>query len=226
MHSSSSQQQTKDLSPLERMIQQQVVERGIRDERVLKALRSVPREVFFPEENRRAAYADRAAPIGHGQMISQPYMVALMTQRLDLRPDSKVLEIGTGSGYQTAVLSRLAGDVYSVERVKPLLDAAFERVLGLGARNVHFRLGDGTLGWPEHAPFDRILITAGAPRLPRDLLLGQLKEDGIAVLPIGPNDEQMLVSVRKRGDDLESTDIVPCRFVKLIGQEGWEPEAR
>ena len=215
-------QNATEVSPLERMIQQQVVERGIRDERVLDALRAVPREQFFQEESKQSAFADRAAPIGHGQTISQPYMVALMSQRLDLRPQHRVLEIGTGSGYQTAILCHLAGDVYSVERVKPLLDAAFERVLGLGLRNVHFRHGDGTLGWPEAAPFDRILVTAGAPELPRNLLLGQLKDGGIAVLPVGPQDDQMLVEVRRQGEQLKVTDVCPCRFVKLIGQEGWE----
>jgi protein-L-isoaspartate(D-aspartate) O-methyltransferase len=215
-------QNATEVSPLEKMIQQQVVERGIRDARVLDALRAVPRELFFPEESRKAAFADRAAPIGHGQTISQPYMVALMTQRLDLRPDHRVLEVGTGSGYQTAVLCHLAGDVYSVERVKPLLDAAFERVLGLGLRNVHFRHGDGTLGWPEQAPFDRVLITAGAPEMPRNLLLGQLADGGVAVLPVGPQDDQMLVEVHRRGGELKVVEVCPCRFVKLIGQEGWE----
>jgi protein-L-isoaspartate(D-aspartate) O-methyltransferase len=209
-------------SPLERMIQQQVVQRGIRDERVLNALRSVPRENFFLRESRGEAYADRAAPIGHGQMISQPYMVALMTWRLDAHPQHKVLELGTGSGYQTAILARLAGQVYSIERVKPLLDAAFERVLDLGLRNTHFRHGDGTAGWPDAAPFDRILITAGAPDVPRELLLGQLVDGGLAILPIGPEDDQMLVEVRRTGDTLTTTEICPCRFVKLIGQEGWK----
>jgi protein-L-isoaspartate(D-aspartate) O-methyltransferase len=209
-------------SPLERMIQQQVVQRGIRDERVLNALRSVPRENFFLRESRGDAYADRAAPIGHGQMISQPYMVALMTWRLDAHPQHKVLELGTGSGYQTAILARLAGEVYSIERVKPLLDAAFERVLDLGLRNAHFRHGDGTAGWPEAGPFDRILITAGAPEVPRELLLSQLVEGGLAILPIGPEDEQMLVEVRRDGDTLKTAEICPCRFVKLIGQEGWK----
>lgn len=204
------------------MIQQQVVQRGIRDERVLNAMRSVPRELFFLRESRGEAYADRAAPIGHGQMISQPYMVALMTWRLNVQPEHKVLELGTGSGYQTAVLARLAAQVYSVERVKPLLDAAFERVLDLGMRNVHFRHGDGTVGWPEAAPFDRILITAGAPEVPREFLLGQLKEGGLAVLPVGPEDEQMLVEVRREANDLKVSEICPCRFVKLIGQEGWK----
>jgi protein-L-isoaspartate(D-aspartate) O-methyltransferase len=215
-------QKVTEMSPLERMIQQQVVERGIRDERVLDALRAVPREQFFQEESKQSAFADRAAPIGHGQTISQPYMVALMSQRLDLRPQHRVLEVGTGSGYQTAVLCHLAGDVYTVERVKPLLDAAFERVLGLGLRNVHFRHGDGTLGWPDVAPFDRVLITAGAPELPRNLLLGQLKDGGIAILPVGPQDDQMLVEVRRNGNELKVTEVCPCRFVKLIGEEGWE----
>jgi len=210
-------------SPLERMIRQQLVDRGIRDERVLAAMRAVPRDLFFPQAGRREAYADRAAPIGHGQMISQPYMVALMTQRLDLRPQHRVLEIGTGSGYQTAILARLAGEIYSVERLKPLLDDAFDRLLGLNIRNVHFRFGDGTKGWPEAAPFDRILITAGAPELPRNLLLNQLKEDGIAIVPVGPHDEQMLLEIRRQGDELKTVDVCPCRFVKLIGQEGWEP---
>jgi protein-L-isoaspartate(D-aspartate) O-methyltransferase len=211
-------------SPLERMIQQQVIERGIRDPRVIEALRAVPRDLFFSKDKRREAYADRSAAIGHGQTISQPYIVALMTQRLELRPDHKVLELGTGSGYQTAILAKLAGEVYSVERVKPLLDDAFERLHGLGIRNVHFRFGDGTTGWPQASPFDRMMITAGAPKIPEELLLTQLKDGGVAVLPYGPHEEQMLVQVRRQGDNLQSTDICPCRFVKLIGKEGWEGE--
>jgi protein-L-isoaspartate(D-aspartate) O-methyltransferase len=135
-----------------------------------------------------------------------------------------VLELGTGSGYQTSILCHLAGQVYSIERVKPLLDVAFERILGLGLRNVHFRHGDGTLGWPEEAPFDRILVTAGAPELPRNLLLANLAEGGVAVLPVGPHEEQMLVEVRREGNDLTVTDVCACRFVKLVGQEGWKKE--
>ena len=215
-------QKLSEWSPLERMVQQQVVERGIRDERVIEALRTVPRDRFFPGETQDEAYADRAAPIGHGQTISQPYIVALMTHHLDVQPGHTVLELGTGSGYQTAILARLAGEVYSIERVKPLLDEAFERVLSLGVRNVHFRHGDGTLGWPERAPFDRILIAAGAPALPTALLQRQLKDGGVAVLPVGPQDEQMLVEVRRRGDRLDTTEVCPCRFVKLIGDEGWK----
>ena len=208
------------------MIRQQIIERGITDERVVNALRSVPRDRFFQGELVKEAFADRAAPIGHGQTISQPYIVALMTERLSLQPQHKVLEIGTGSGYQTAVLARLAGEVYSVERVKPLLDAAFHRLLDMGIRNVHFRFGDGTLGWPEAAPFDRILIAAGAPDVPRELLLSQLKDGGLAVLPIGDEDEQMLVAVKRTGQELVKQDICACRFVKLIGHEGWQGEGQ
>ena len=218
------QQQLAQGTPLERMIQQQVVERGIRHERVLQALRKTPREQFFPDELRADAYADRAVPIGFGQTISQPYIVALMTHHLDVQPEHKVLELGTGSGYQTAILCRLAGEVFSIERLKPLLDAAFERVLALGFHNVHFRHGDGTLGWLEQAPFDRIVIAAGAPVIPATLLLSHLRDGGIAVVPVGPQDKQMLVRVRRRGDRLESTDICPCRFVKLVGEEGWKSD--
>jgi protein-L-isoaspartate(D-aspartate) O-methyltransferase len=211
----------KEITRLETMIQQQVIERGIRDERVISALRRVPRDRFFPAGSKDEAFADRAAPIGHGQTISQPYMVALMTQRLDIGVNHKVLEIGTGSGYHTAILAQLAGEVYTIERLKPLLDQAWERLMDMQVRNVHFRHGDGTLGWTEEAPFDRILIAAGAPELPRKLLMEQLKEGGIAVVPVGPQDEQMLVEIRRSGSELISTDVCPCRFVKLIGSEGW-----
>jgi protein-L-isoaspartate(D-aspartate) O-methyltransferase len=206
------------------MIQTQVIDRGIRDERLLAAMRSVPRDRFFPEESRTQAFADRATAIGFGQTISQPYIVALMTQRLEVEANHKVLEIGTGSGYQAAILAKLAAEVYTIERIKPLLDEAWERVMELGIRNIRFRLGDGTAGWTDAAPFDRIIITAGAPQLPRQLLLSHLKEDGIAVLPIGAMDEQMLVQIRRRGEKLETTDISPCRFVKLIGEEGWKED--
>lgn len=206
------------------MIQQQIINRGIRDPRVIQAIRDVPRERFFPIEAANEAHADRAAPIGHGQTISQPYIVALMTERLDVQPTDRVLDIGTGSGYQAAILAHLAAKVYTIERVKPLLDEAFERLMELNLRNIHLRHGDGTLGWIEEAPFDRILIAAGAPQLPRALLLNQLKEGGLAVLPVGSRDEQMLVSVERRGSELVSTEICPCRFVRLIGQEGWAAE--
>lgn len=214
----------RELSPIEWMIRTQVVDRGIDDAHVIEAMRRVPRDRFFKPGSTDLAYADQAAPIGHGQTISQPYIVALMTQRLELRPEHKVLEIGTGSGYQTAILSRLAQEVYSVERVKPLLDEAFERLLELECRNVHFKYADGSLGWPEKAPFDRILIAAGAPKLPRQLLLSQLKAGGKAVLPIGPHEEQMLTEVTRVGDELITKDVCACRFVKLIGEEGWSKD--
>ena len=209
------------MTPQEQMIRQQIIERGIKDERVIAGLRAIPRERFFLSDSKEAAYADRAASIGHDQTISQPYMVALMTARLQVSPEHKVLEIGTGSGYQTAILCKLAREVYSIERIKPLLDEAFERLLSLEIRNVHFRFGDGTRGWPEAAPFDRILIAAGAPKLPEAFLKSQLTDGGIAVLPVGPADEQMLIEVVRDGDKLISSDICACRFVKLIGAEGW-----
>jgi protein-L-isoaspartate(D-aspartate) O-methyltransferase len=210
-----------EMSDQERMIQQQIIDRGIRDQRVIAAMRAVPRDRFFPSTNRAEAFADRAAPIGHGQTISQPYIVALMTQRLSIEPAHRVLEIGTGSGYQTAILAQLAGEVFTVERVKPLLDAAWERLMSMGIRNVHFRHGDGTTGWPDAAPFDRLVITASAPELPEQLLRTQLIDGGIAVLPFGRGENQMLIEVRRDGNRLDTADVCPCRFVRLIGQEGW-----
>ena len=211
----------KEATRQETMIQQQVIQRGIRDEPVLAALRGVPRERFFPAGSKDDAFADRPTPIGHGQTISQPYIVALMTQRLNLRPEHRVLEIGTGSGYQTAILASLAGEIYTIERLKPLLDTAWERLMEMNHRNVHFRHGDGTRGWPEAAPFDRILIAAGAPEIPDRLLRDQLRDGGIAVLPVGEQNEQMLMEVRRHGNQFKSSKICSCRFVKLIGEEGW-----
>jgi protein-L-isoaspartate(D-aspartate) O-methyltransferase len=187
-------------------------------------MRAVPRESFLPKDLRDKAYSDDAAPIGHGQTISQPYIVALMTQRLDIHPNHRVLEIGTGSGYQTAILSKLAREVYTIERVKPLLDTAFEHLMTLGTKNVHFRHGDGTLGWPEAAPFDRILVAAGAPALPEKMLRAQLADGGLALLPVGEMNNQMLIEVQRYGDRLETVDVCPVRFVKLIGEEGWTSE--
>jgi len=204
------------------MLRQQVIGRGIRNERVIDAMRSTPRERFVPADIRAEAFGDGPLPIGHDQTISQPYIVALMTQSLHVEPAHRVLEIGTGSGYQTAILARLAREVFSVERIKPLLDAAFERVLDLGLRNVHFKHGDGSNGWAEHAPFDRILIAASAPEMPEAFLHAQLAEHGVAVFPVGQdNNEQMLLSVTKNAGKLIQTEICPVRFVKLIGAAGW-----
>ena len=215
---------TADATPRERqeqMIRQQVIDRGLRDARVLDAMRAVPRRRFVPAD--APAYADRPADIGHGQTISQPYMVALMSHRLDVHPSHRVLEVGTGSGYQTAVLARLAAHVYTVERVKPLLDAAWDRLADV--TNVHYRHGDGSAGWPDAAPFDRVLIAAAAPVVPETLLRSQLADGGAAVLPVGPANQQMLVEVRRHGERLVTTDVCPCRFVKLIGIEGWKEES-
>lgn len=215
------------MSERERMIQEQIIERGINEPRVIAALRSIDRQRFFPESQRERAYEDGATAIGHGQTISQPYMTALMTERLGVHPNHRVLEIGTGSGYQTALLALLAAEVWTIERVKPLLDDAFERLLGLGHRNVHFRLGDGTLGWPDQPPFDRVLISAAAPRLPRRLLLEALVDGGSAVLPVdthemggGDGSGQVLLRVDRQGGRLLSTEICLCRFVPLLGHEG------
>jgi protein-L-isoaspartate(D-aspartate) O-methyltransferase len=213
--SSISQQDAK-----ERMIQSQIIGRGISDARVLEALRLVPREKFFSDAAQKP-FADRPAPIGFGQTISQPYMVALMSEKMELTGTERVLEIGTGSGYQTAILAKLAGEVCTIERIKPLLDAAFERLMELGCRNVKFKLGDGTLGWAEAGPFDRILITASAPAIPKTLLNAQMKDGGLAILPVGTQQEQMLTAVRKNGEKLEARDISSCRFVPLIGKEAW-----
>jgi protein-L-isoaspartate(D-aspartate) O-methyltransferase len=199
------------------MIRQQIIDRGITDERVLAAMRAVPREAFIPAEQRSYAYADQPLPIGHGQTISQPYIVALMSQRLNLEPAHRVLEIGTGCGYQTAVLSKLAHEAWTVERIKPLLDNAWERLMSLGVRNVHFRYGDGLAGWPQAAPFDRILIAAAAKTLPHQLLLEQLIDGGQAVLPVGDERMQMLRHVTRRGSELITADICACRFVELVG---------
>lgn len=206
---------------MEWMIQSQIVARGVRDERVLDAMRKVPRGLFMLPEYMQEAYADGAFPIGLGQTISQPYIVALMTEALDARPTDRVLEIGTGSGYQTAILAHLAAEVYTVERLSQLQVAAHGRLKVLGLTNVWYRVGDGTTGWPEHAPFERILITAAGPDLPRKLLLSQLADGGKAVLPAGPDECQDLLVVTRHGEDLIPTNLGACRFVRLVGAEGW-----
>jgi protein-L-isoaspartate(D-aspartate) O-methyltransferase len=203
--------------PLERMIRQQIVERGISDEPVLAAMRAVPREAFVPAELRAHAYADQPLPIGHEQTISQPYMVALMTRHMTLQPAHRVLEIGTGCGYQTAILAKLSHEVWTIERIKPLLDEAWERLMSMGVRNVHFRYGDGNAGWRQAAPFDRILIAAAARTLPRKLLLEQLVDGGQAVLPVGDAEMQMLLQVTRRGAELETVKLGACRFVDFVG---------
>jgi len=204
-----------------RMVEEQIRARGVKDERVLAAMAKVPRHLFVETGLDSQAYSDRALPIGEGQTISQPYMVAFMTESLKLTGEEKVLEIGTGSGYQTAVLAELAAKVFSVERISALTVRAKQLLDRLGYTNVILRVGDGSLGWKQFGPYDRILVTAGAPRVPAPLE-EQLAEGGTMVVPVGNNVSQKLaVATKKRG----KTDVrtcCPCTFVPLLGKEGWE----
>jgi len=206
------------------MVERQLAARGIEDIRVLEAMRRIPRHEFIPEYLRYKAYEDIALPIGHGQTISQPYMVAVMTQMLELEGDEKVLEVGTGSGYQAAILAELAGEVWTIELYPELSQRAKEILERLGYRDIRFRLGDGTLGIPEGGPFQRIIVTAGAPAVPRPLI-EQLDEGGIIVIPVGERYSQELLKGRKRGGRLIEEHDVYCSFVPLIGKYGWQYEA-
>ena len=204
-----------------RMISTQLVARGITDPLVLQAMREVPRERFVPASMVDRAYHDGPLPIGHGQTISQPYIVAAMTAAARLKPGVRVLEIGTGSGYGAAVLSRIAAEVYTVERVSALAADASARLSRMGYANVHVREGDGTLGWPEHAPYDAILVTASGPRAP-EALLEQLAVGGRLVMPVGVSLAQRLVRVtRTEADEYQYDDLEGVTFVPLIGAEGW-----
>jgi protein-L-isoaspartate(D-aspartate) O-methyltransferase len=194
---------------------------GIADEAVLRAFDEVPRHLFVPSGVRHRAYEDAALPIGSGQTISQPSIHARYLSLLQLRGEERVLEIGTGSGYQTALLARLSAQVFSVERIPALLDRAREILQALGIRNVSFLLGDGTLGWREYAPYDAILVGAAAPEVPRPLT-EQLAEGGRLLVPIGDREEQVLVVLTRRGDQLERREVAPVRFVPLLGAHGWE----
>jgi len=202
------------------MVDRQLRARDIHDERVLRAMAEVPRERFIPPARRGEAYGDHPVPIGAGQTISQPYVVALMTQELDVRPTHRVLEVGAGSGYQTAVLARLAGAVCAVERVASLAEGAGAVLADLGIENVTLRVGDGTLGWPEEAPFDRILCGAGGPEVP-PAWIAQLADGGRIVMPTGAADVQQLVTVDVRGGRATQRQICGVRFVRLIGEQGW-----
>ena len=193
---------------------------SITDERVLGAMERVPRERFVPPEHREMAYEDIPLPIGAGQTISQPFIVALMTEALGLTGTEKVLEIGTGSGYQAAILGCLAGKVVTVERFPDLAESAAEKLRELGFLNVDVHVARESLGWPEEAPYDAIIVTAAAPRVPQSLL-DQLKDGGRLVIPVGTRWDQELVVVKKRGDCITRTSLGGCRFVPLIGSEAW-----
>jgi protein-L-isoaspartate(D-aspartate) O-methyltransferase len=207
-----------------RMVEAQVIARGIRDRRVIEAMQKIPRHLFVEEAMAAQAYNDNPLPIGEKQTISQPYMVALMTELLGLKGKEKVLEIGTGSGYQAAVLAVLAERVCTMERIRPLAMRARKVLDGLGLLNVNIRVADGTCGWEEEAPFDAILVTAGAPEIP-DTLVAQLAVGGSLVLPVGDQFSQTLVRIVKQQDgSCTIEDSIGCRFVKLIGRHGWESE--
>jgi protein-L-isoaspartate(D-aspartate) O-methyltransferase len=202
------------------MLREHLRRRGIRDPRVLEAMQRVPREQFVPADATDQAYADRALPIDCEQTISQPYIVALMTELLDLRGMEKVLEVGTGSGYQTAMLCVLAAEVVSIERHADLSQQARRKLDALGCSNAKLHVGDGTLGCPGEAPFDRVIVTAAAERVPPSLF-SQLAEEGIMVIPVGGRAQQVLQAIRKRNGQAHVEHAVPCRFVPLVGSEGW-----
>lgn len=202
------------------MLRNHLQGRGITEPDVLQAMMTVPREAFVPEGNRSQAYADGPLPIGSGQTISQPYIVALMTQLLRLNSECEVLEIGTGSGYQTAILARLARRVYSIETFEDLSSRARKVLKKLGIENVRFHVGDGSAGWPEPRCFDRIILTAATPDLPRPLV-AQLVERGLIVAPVGHGSTQTLVVAEKFHGKLIERHVCGCRFVRLIGEYGF-----
>lgn len=202
------------------MVEHQLQDWGIRDPRVLWAMSQVPRERFVPQSQQDVAYYDGALPIGEGQTISQPYVVAHMSELLTLQGDERVLEVGTGSGYQAAVLSLIAREVYTIERMPWLAARAKEVLDELGYSNVHVWVGDGSLGWPEHAPYDAILVTCAGPQVPPPLV-EQLADEGRLVMPVGPRGMQDLVLVRRSGNEITEERRAPVAFVPLIGEHGW-----
>lgn len=205
------------------MVDNQIIPRGIKAPRVLEAMRRVPRHLFMDESQWDRAYDDMPLPAGGGQTVSQPYIVAVMTELLDLTGDEKVLELGTGSGYQASILAELSRELYTIERIRSLSERAGKVLRDLGYENVHLMVGDGTLGWPEAAPFERILITAGAPEIPGPLI-EQLSDGGVIVAPVGDRFSQQLVRVTKREGQLSREYHTPCVFVPLVGKYGWKGE--
>jgi protein-L-isoaspartate(D-aspartate) O-methyltransferase len=205
------------------MVEDQLRRRGIHDQRVLEAMAKIPRHSFVSPEYQAAAYEDRPLPIGEGQTISQPYMVAVMTQSLELTGGERVLEIGTGSGYQTATLAELAKTIFTVERIQVLIQRAQKVLQNLGYENIFFLHGDGTKGWPENSPFEGIIVTAGAPEVPQ-MLTSQLADGGRLVIPVGPRYTQTLYKVTRKGNRFMEEDITGCVFVPLLGDFGWKEE--
>jgi protein-L-isoaspartate(D-aspartate) O-methyltransferase len=201
----------------QQMVQEQLKPRGIHDERVLAALAKVPREGFVPENLRAKSYADSALPIGHDQTISQPFIVAYMTEQLRLQPNDRVLEIGTGSGYQAAVLAELAKDVYTIEIIEPLAKDASARLARLGYNNAHVKVGDGYQGWPEVAPFDAVIVTCAPDKVPQPLTQ-QLKEGGRMIIPVGTGLDQQLFLLEKKDGQMAERAILPVRFVPMAGE--------
>ena len=200
----------------EAMVSRQVIDRGVNDPDVIKAMREVPRHLFVPRKNRAFSYADHPLPIGKGQTISQPYIVAFMTEALKLRPGERVLEIGTGSGYQAAILAELINEVYSIEIIEPLGKSARETLEKLGYKNVHIKIGDGHKGWPQKAPFDAIIVTCAPEQIPRPLV-EQLREGGRIIIPVGRKGAvQKLVRAVKTGKLLKTEDVMLVRFVPMV----------
>jgi protein-L-isoaspartate(D-aspartate) O-methyltransferase len=206
------------------MVEHQIADRGVRDPRILEAMRKIPRHLFVPDALRGAAYEDRPLPIGEGQTISQPYIVAVMTELLEPHPNDRILEIGTGSGYQAALLSQLVARVISVERLPAIADQAKNNLQNLGISNVDVMVGDGTLGWTKEAPYEGILITASTPEIPPPLI-DQLEEGGRLVAPVGGHGYQELIKIVKRGGKPEKTYHGGVVFVPLIGRHGWQKES-
>lgn len=206
-----------------KMVEDQIASRGIKDPRVIAAMKKVPRHHFVEEALQKQAYSDHPLPIGEKQTISQPYMVALMTEALQLTGTEKVLEIGAGSGYQTAILAELAQKVYSVERIRSLAIRARQLLYELGYFNVEIKIFDGTYGWLEKSPFEAIVVTAGAPDIPQPLI-DQLAVGGRMVIPVGDAFVQDLIRVTKTAEGMKKEDLGGCRFVKLIGKYGWDEE--
>jgi protein-L-isoaspartate(D-aspartate) O-methyltransferase len=200
------------------MVQQQLMPRGVKDTRVLAAMSKVPREEFVAADSRSASYEDGPLPIGYDQTISQPYIVAFMTEKLQLRPNNSVLEVGTGSGYQAAVLAELVADVYTIEIVEPLAKNAEATLQRLGYKNVHVKVGDGYSGWPEHAPFDAIIVTCAPNHVPQQLT-DQLKDGGHMIIPVGERFAQELYLLEKKDGRLRESAVLPVRFVPMVGEE-------